>query len=149
MSEHNDEIADRSRGENLTGSGCGDDSSRDMYADAADIAVAEFDLAGVQARSDLQADPLPSYSPPLLVLGAAHQLSRRGHAATLSAVLAQSNAHSVPPRHGRVVAIGFPVAGDGPVVGLGRPLGNVDHVRDPVLALADLPRGPTNRPTGT
>jgi hypothetical protein len=29
-----------------------------MYADAADIAVAEFDLAGVQARSDLQADPL-------------------------------------------------------------------------------------------
>ncbi|HEY9469183.1 MAG TPA: hypothetical protein VIQ76_06160 [Propionibacteriaceae bacterium] len=41
------------------------------------------------------------------------------------------------------------MAGHGPVVGLGRPLGNVDHVRDPVLALADLPRGPTNRPTGT
>jgi hypothetical protein len=65
-----DEIADRSRGENHTGSGCGDDSSRDMYAAAADIAVAEFDLAGLQARSDLQADPLPSYSPPVLVLGA-------------------------------------------------------------------------------
>jgi hypothetical protein len=69
-------------------------------------------------------------------MGDDHQLGQRGHAATLSAVLAQSNAHSVPPRNGRVVATGFPVAGDDPVVGLGRPLGNVDHVRDPVLARA-------------
>ena len=39
------------------------------------------------------------------------------------------------------------MAGDRPIIGLGRTLGDVDHVRDPVLALADLPRGPTNRPT--
>jgi hypothetical protein len=37
----------------------------------------------------------------------------------------------------------------GPVLDLGRPLGDVDHVRDPVLALADLPRRPTDRATGT
>ena len=35
-----------------------------------------------------------------------------------------------------------------PVVGLGRPFGNVDHVRDPVLALPDLPRRPPHCPTG-
>jgi hypothetical protein len=41
------------------------------------------------------------------------------------------------------------MTGHRPVLGLGWPLGNVDHVRDPVLALPDLPRRPTNRATGT
>jgi hypothetical protein len=37
--------------------GRSDDPGGDVHADAADVAVSEFDLAGVQARSDLQADP--------------------------------------------------------------------------------------------
>jgi len=50
---------------------------------------------------------------------------------------------------GLTTTLRFPVTGHSPVLGLGRPLGNVDHVRDPVLALADLPRRPADRPTGT
>jgi len=54
-----------------------------------------------------------------------------------------------PRCRGLTTSLRFPVTGHGPVLGLGRSLGNVDHVRDPVLALADLPRRPTDRPTGT
>jgi Domain of Unknown Function (DUF1080) len=39
------------------------------------------------------------------------------------------------------------VARHGPIIGLGRPFGDVDHVRDPVLALPDLPRWPPHRTT--
>ena len=38
--------------------------------------------------------------------------------------------------------------GNGPVGGLGRPFGDVDHVRDPVLALPGLPARVPHRPTG-
>jgi hypothetical protein len=44
--------------------------------------------------------------------------------------------------------IALPVAGHGPILGLGRTFGDVDHVRDPILALPDLPRGSPHRPTG-
>ena len=38
--------------------------------------------------------------------------------------------------------------GHGPVLDLGRPLGDVDHVRDPVLALPDLAARTAHRPPG-
>ena len=38
--------------------------------------------------------------------------------------------------------------GDGAIVGLGGPLGDVDHVRDPVLALPGLAAGAPQRPSG-
>jgi hypothetical protein len=51
-----DEVAYSSRSENLIGSGRSDYPGRDVHADAAEVSVLELDLAGVQARSNLQAD---------------------------------------------------------------------------------------------
>jgi hypothetical protein len=44
--------------------------------------------------------------------------------------------------------VAFPVAGHPALVGLGGPLGDVDHVGDAVLALADLATGLAQRPAG-
>jgi hypothetical protein len=43
--------------QDLTGCGRRDDPGGDMHIDAADVVVAELNLAGVQARANLQADP--------------------------------------------------------------------------------------------
>jgi hypothetical protein len=44
--------------------------------------------------------------------------------------------------------VALPVAGHRPVVGLRRALAEVDHVGDPVLALAGLAAGLAQRPAG-
>src|ERR671919_1326170 len=48
-----DEIADRPGDEDFAGRGRGHDARADMDRDAAHVAVAEFDLAGVQAGADV------------------------------------------------------------------------------------------------
>jgi hypothetical protein len=49
-----DEIADRPGDEDFAGRGRGHDARADMDGDAAHVAVAEFDLAGVQAGADVE-----------------------------------------------------------------------------------------------
>jgi hypothetical protein len=44
--------------------------------------------------------------------------------------------------------VALPVTGHGAIVGLRGPLGDVDHVGDAVLALADLAAGLAQRPPG-
>jgi hypothetical protein len=54
--EADDQIAHRPRRKNLPGSSRGHHTRRDVHRDSTDIAVAQFDLAGVEPCPDLQAD---------------------------------------------------------------------------------------------
>src|SRR4030095_12538058 len=50
------QVADRAGGEELARGGGGHHPGRDVDGDATDVAVAQLDLAGVEARPDLEID---------------------------------------------------------------------------------------------